>query len=156
MVICFVDFAYVLVKNGSLKACYWKLFLRTVFENTDNTIMMLFENCSYSLNILFYVFFMFFQKKEPNVFSMFSLFSLFLRTKTSFKKLLPNRPLISHSNLPLWNQVFAQAVSYYRARLTSKTGAETGLVFILNCKVHQHVLCNNNGIFGIFWTQVIK
>ena len=60
------------------------MFLKTVFdnsfENTGNTILVLFVNRSYSLNLAFFVFSVFFRTKnwESNVFSMFSLFSLFL------------------------------------------------------------------------------
>ena len=70
------------------------MFLRMVFESTENTIFVLSENCSCSLNLMFSMAFVFFIKKkkkkkknwESNVFSLFSLFSLFLRTKNNFQK----------------------------------------------------------------------
>ena len=52
---------------------FWKLFLITIFENTVNTILLLFENCSYSLNLVFFVFF-FFLKKKTIVFFVFFFF----------------------------------------------------------------------------------
>ena len=57
---------------------FLKLFLITLFENTDNTILVLSKNLSCYLNIMFSVFFMSFITKrnwEPNIFFMFSLFS---------------------------------------------------------------------------------
>ena len=74
----------------SLRAClvpgFLKLFLRIVFENIKNTILMFSEFNDCSLNLMFYVFSMFFKKMErdPNI--LFgSLFSLFFITKTVLK-----------------------------------------------------------------------
>ena len=40
----------------NLVPVFEKLLLRTVFENTKNTILIFSENCSYSSNLVFYVF----------------------------------------------------------------------------------------------------
>ena len=47
-------------------SCFSKLFLRTIFENIDNTFLMCPKNCSCSLDIVIPVFSMFF-----NVFCCF-------------------------------------------------------------------------------------
>ena len=67
-----------------LRLCFVKLLMRIVFKNIENIILILFENCSYSLNLVFYVFFITKKKKnwEPKV---FSLFSLFFETKNNFQ-----------------------------------------------------------------------
>ena len=44
-------------KKGLFGSCFLKLFLRAVFENTENIILMFFENCSYYLNLVFFIFF---------------------------------------------------------------------------------------------------
>ena len=51
---------------GMFLPSFKKLILRIVFKNTDNTILVLFENCSYFLNLVFYVFSMFFRKKRES------------------------------------------------------------------------------------------
>ena len=70
--------------KGMFGSCFCKLFLRTIFENTEKTILVFSKSCFCSLNSVFFVFFVFSRKKkkiyEPNVFSMFFLFLLFLRT----------------------------------------------------------------------------
>ena len=68
-------------------SCFCKLLLRTVFENIENIILVFSKNCSYCLNLVFFVFVFFSTKEnwEPNVFSVFFLFSLFSRTKNSFQ-----------------------------------------------------------------------
>ena len=43
--------------KGLFDSCFLKLFLRTVFENTENIIFMFSKNFSYSLDLLFSVFF---------------------------------------------------------------------------------------------------
>ena len=43
--------------KGLFDSYFLKLFLRTVFENTENTIFVSSENFSYSLDSLFSVFF---------------------------------------------------------------------------------------------------
>ena len=58
---------------GSL---FLKLFLKVVFENTNNTILNTQKNCFYILNLMFSMFSMFFRIKknyEPKMFSLFSL-----------------------------------------------------------------------------------
>ena len=45
-------------------SCFLKLFLRTLFENTENTILVLSKNLSCYLNIMFSVFFYVFQNKK--------------------------------------------------------------------------------------------
>ena len=45
-------------------SCFCKLFLRTVFENIENTILVFSENCHCSLNLLFSVFSVSFRKKK--------------------------------------------------------------------------------------------
>ena len=55
-------------------ACFLKLFLRTVFENRDNTIFVFFEIIIFSLNL---------------VFSVFSLFSVFQNKKTGNQMCYP-------------------------------------------------------------------
>ena len=53
----FVHFDVVrLNTNGLFGSCFLKLFLRTVFENTVNTIFVFSENCSYALNLVFSLF----------------------------------------------------------------------------------------------------
>ena len=72
---------------NSLIPIFENLFLRTVFENIENTVLVFLENCYYFLNLVFYVSFVFFKTKkiwEPNLF--FSMFSLILRTENSFSK----------------------------------------------------------------------
>ena len=40
--------------NGLFGSYFYKLFLKTVFKNIKNTILMLSENCFCSLNLLFH------------------------------------------------------------------------------------------------------
>ena len=77
--------------NEKLKDMFGSCFLITVFENTDNTILVFSENCFYSLNLVFSVFSVFYKKKKKkkletkrvlSVFYFF-LFSLFFRTENS-------------------------------------------------------------------------
>ena len=44
----------------------WLLFLKMVFKDTKNIILVFFENCYFSLNLMFFffVFFVFFRTKE--------------------------------------------------------------------------------------------
>ena len=49
---------------GMFGSCFLKLFLRTVFENIKNTKILLFENFSYSLNLVFLCFLCFLEKKK--------------------------------------------------------------------------------------------
>ena len=60
-----------------LWVCFLKLFLKTVFENTKNTILVFFEICCCYLNLVFYMFFVFFKRKKTWKPSMLSVFSLF-------------------------------------------------------------------------------
>ena len=60
-----------------LVPCFRKLLLRIVFENTENTILVFFENCSSYPNLVFSMFFRTKKNWEPNVFSLISLFYLF-------------------------------------------------------------------------------
>ena len=58
-----------------------------VFENTENIILVLFQNCFCSMNLVPFMFSVFFRIKqnwESNVFSMFSMFSLFLKIENNF------------------------------------------------------------------------
>ena len=55
---------------------FLKLFMRTVFENKDNIILVISENCSYYLNLTFSVFF---RTKKRNQTCSFFL-SLFFKT----------------------------------------------------------------------------
>ena len=48
----------------SCKGSVWFLFLRTVFENTKNTILVFFGNSSCYQSLVFYVFSMFFRTKN--------------------------------------------------------------------------------------------
>ena len=41
---------------------FFKIFLRIIFENTENTIFVLFENFSCFLNLIFSVFFVLIKK----------------------------------------------------------------------------------------------
>ena len=68
--------------------CFQKLLLRTVFENTENTILVFSNNCY--LILVFFVFTVFSEEKnwESDMFFLFSLFFLFFRTENSFRKLL--------------------------------------------------------------------
>ena len=77
--------------KGLFGSYFLKLFLRTIFENTKNTIIVSSENFSYSLDLLFSVFFLTVKKKEPNMFCMFFLFFLFLGTKNCYQKQEPNK-----------------------------------------------------------------
>ena len=43
------------------------MFLRTVFESTENTIFVLSENCSCSLNLMFSMVFVFYIKKKKKL-----------------------------------------------------------------------------------------
>ena len=69
---------------GMFLPSFKKLILRIVFKNTDNTILVLFENCSYFLNLVFYVFSMFFRKKK-GIKSCYLCFRRFLEKKNVFK-----------------------------------------------------------------------
>lgn len=67
-------------------------------------------------------------------------------------QLVKMEALISHSNIPWWNRVFAQAVSYRRAQLTSKTAAETGLISYWNGKF-TNMFCEITMDFWNFFLQ---
>ena len=41
---------------GMFGSCFSKLLLRLAFENTENIILIFFENCFCYLNLVFYVF----------------------------------------------------------------------------------------------------
>ena len=60
---------------------FLKIVLENIFQNPMNTILVFFENCYYSLNLMFCVFFSEQKKVESNIFSIFFIFSLFLKTK---------------------------------------------------------------------------
>ena len=77
-------------KNKELRIV-WFLFFKTVFENSENTIFMLFENCFCYLNLIFFfVLFVFFRTKNKELRAVWyvflkivienSFFKLFLRT----------------------------------------------------------------------------
>ena len=59
-------------------SCFLKLFLRKVFENIGNIILVFFEICFCYLNLVFC------RKKKK--LSLFYFFSLFLKTDNSFQK----------------------------------------------------------------------
>ena len=65
-------------KLDLFNSCFLNLFLRTVFENIENIILMFSENSSYSLN---FVFFGIKKDWKSNMFSIFSLFSLFCKNR---------------------------------------------------------------------------
>ena len=71
------EYFCILTVMGLFGSCFFKLFLRTVFESIENIILMLSENCYCFLNLMFYVFSVFFitkkKKWEPNIFSLVSL-----------------------------------------------------------------------------------
>ena len=74
---------------GLFGSSFLKLFLRLVFENIENIILMFLEDYSYSLNLVFFFlcFFFLIKKKKPNTFFIvFSLFFLFFKTKNNFQK----------------------------------------------------------------------
>ena len=56
--------------KGLFGSSFLKLFLRTVFENTKNTIFVSSENFSYSLDSLFSVFFKTIKKKRNQTCSL--------------------------------------------------------------------------------------
>ena len=70
-----------------LRLCFVKLLMRIVFKNIENIILILFENCSYSLNLVFYVFFITKKKKTGNQ-KCFPYSPCFLKQKTIFKQYL--------------------------------------------------------------------
>ena len=62
-------------KNGA-SSYFLKLFLKTVFKNTDNIILVFFENYFYTLDLVFFVFFMFFLTVNQTwSYYLFSFFS---------------------------------------------------------------------------------
>ena len=69
-------------KLGLFDSCFLKLLLRTVFENTVNTILVFSENYSYSLNFsfLYHVF-----RKKKFSFCVFIVFIVF-QNKKQFSK----------------------------------------------------------------------
>ena len=50
--------------EGLFDSHFLKLFLRIIFENTENTILVFSENFSCSMNLVFFVFFIFFITKK--------------------------------------------------------------------------------------------
>ena len=65
---------------------FFKLFMKIVFENTENVILVFSENCHCSLHLVFYMFFVFsIIKKSNNLFFMFSYCPCFSGQKTIFK-----------------------------------------------------------------------
>ena len=61
----FIFFEMVSDTMVSLSIFLLKLFLRTIFENRENIILMLFENCSLIFEFsVFFLFPMFFRKKK--------------------------------------------------------------------------------------------
>ena len=42
----------------------WFMFFRAVFENIENTILVVSGNCSYFMNLVFSIFFVFFRRKK--------------------------------------------------------------------------------------------
>ena len=56
------------ITKGLFVYCFLKLFLKTIFENTKNTVLAFFENCSYFLNLVFSVLFVFVITKKKTVF----------------------------------------------------------------------------------------
>ena len=66
--------------------CFQKLLLRTVFENTENTILVFSNNCY--IILVFFVFTVFSEEKKTGNQTCFSYFlcsSCFLEQKTVFK-----------------------------------------------------------------------
>ena len=60
-------------------SCFLKLFLRTVFKNIKNTILVLSENCFCYLNLVVSLFFIFFiLEKLRCVFPIFLIFLIFI------------------------------------------------------------------------------
>ena len=50
-------------EKGMFGSCFCKLFFRTIFENTEKTILVFSKSCFCSLNSVFSVFFVFSRKK---------------------------------------------------------------------------------------------
>ena len=69
--------------SACLVHCFVKPSSRIVFENIENMILVFFENCSYSLNLMFYVFFIIKKTRNQKVFPYY-----FLKQKTVFKPYL--------------------------------------------------------------------
>ena len=51
-------------KTSMFGSYFFKLFLKTVFKNIVNLVLILSENRSYSLNLMFFIFFIFFRTKK--------------------------------------------------------------------------------------------
>ena len=71
---------------GYVLFLFLKTILRTVFENTTNTFLVLFENCSCSLNSVFFVLFMFFRTKKIKTKRVLSVFFVY-ENKKLFSKI---------------------------------------------------------------------
>ena len=69
--------------------CFLKSFLKIVFEIRDNTILVFSEDCSYFLNLIFFLLSVFLKNKKndgkSNVSFVFSLFSCYLEQKPLLK-----------------------------------------------------------------------
>ena len=66
----------------------WFMFFKIVLEKSFENILILSENCSFFLNLVFFLYFFlcFLEKKRTKMFFLFSLFLLFLRTENKFQK----------------------------------------------------------------------
>ena len=93
-------------------SCFRNLFLRTVFENTDNIILVFFGFTLCYLNLMFSVLFFKKKKKESNMFYMFSLF--FITKKTVFKNYnqTSSWPLYFHALLGILYYIEQEGWSY--------------------------------------------
>ena len=70
---------------GYIWFLFLHMFLKTVYENPKNIILVFYKTCSYSLNLIFFMFSNQKKKKKPTVFSYFLSFPWFLKQKTVFK-----------------------------------------------------------------------
>ena len=48
-------------------SCFLKLFLKIVFKNIKNIILILSKNCSYYPDLIFFIFFIFFRNKKKTL-----------------------------------------------------------------------------------------
>ena len=79
--------------KGMFVSYFWKLLLGTIFENTNNIILVLFENCFYYMSLVFSLFFILFKKKkkdESDIFSVFFFVLLVFQNKKQCSKTINN------------------------------------------------------------------
>ena len=88
-----------MLSRAYLVPFFFKLFLRTTFENTKNIILVFSENCSCSLNLVFSMFSVFFRTKEMGTKRVLCVFLVLLifQNKIQFSKTVNKQALIPPS-----------------------------------------------------------